>query len=412
MVASTTTDFLGTLRVSSGSASIPSFSFLTDTGLGFYRLSSGVMGVAVAGAEKFRFDTTGLTGVANAKLVLTGDVSAGTINRLITFNMTTQDDRPWISWIDHNGVHKATCGYHYRNVADSAIHNAWEVKTTAADETTMVTRISCPASADAVDIGLNGCSDVVVNRQGYVASTPFGITLKINDVGGTSRTVGQMRAQIDGSSNTKLYVDVPTNNAGSEFVLFRNTSTVSASNPQFQIKKGDGTNTSMFVFNAKTGVLDIFDGTAPGSNVTAGGRLYSESGALKWRDSSGVITVISTYAAEDLAVFNRDGTLTVTTGVKRFRFPFAATLINASAAVNTASSGASIIADVNKNGTTVFTTQGNRPTIAAGANATAADAVPDVTAIAAGDYLTVDVDQIGSGTAGAELSVVIRYRRT
>jgi hypothetical protein len=34
---------------------------------------------------------------------------------------------------------------------------------------------------------------------------------------------------------------------------------------------------------------------------------------------------------------------------------------------------------------------------------------PDVTSWAAGDYLTVDIDQIGSTVAGANLVVVVVY---
>lgn len=109
--------------------------------------------------------------------------------------------------------------------------------------------------------------------------------------------------------------------------------------------------------------------------------------------------------------FSRSGALTVTVGAGRFRFPFAATLLGVTAAVNTAPTGASVIADVTKNGTTVFTTQGNRPTIAASAFATASETVPDVTAVALGDYFTVDVDQVGSTIAGSDLTVIIRYRR-
>ena len=64
--------------------------------------------------------------------------------------------------------------------------------------------------------------------------------------------------------------------------------------------------------------------------------------------------------------------------------------------------------DVNKGGTTIFSTQGNRPTVAAGSQDGSA-ATPDVTAVAAGDVLTVDIDQIGSSTVGADATVVIRY---
>jgi hypothetical protein len=115
---------------------------------------------------------------------------------------------------------------------------------------------------------------------------------------------------------------------------------------------------------------------------------------------------------EEMAPFSGAGTLAVGAGVGRFRFPFPATIIGVTAAVNTAPVGAAIILDVDKNGTTIFTTQANRPSIADGANATASEAVPDVTSMSAGDYLTVDRDQVGSTAAGADLTVFIRYRRT
>lgn len=115
---------------------------------------------------------------------------------------------------------------------------------------------------------------------------------------------------------------------------------------------------------------------------------------------------------EMLAVFSKGGTLVVGVGTGRFRFPFAATLVGVTAAINTQPTGAAVILDVNKNGTTIFTTQGNRPTIAVSTNATTAEPTPDVTAIASGDELRVDIDQIGSTVAGADLTVFVRYLRT
>jgi hypothetical protein len=108
--------------------------------------------------------------------------------------------------------------------------------------------------------------------------------------------------------------------------------------------------------------------------------------------------------------YGRAGTIAVATGVTKFRFPFAATILGVSAAVGTAPTGASLIVDVNKNGTTIFTTQGNRPAIADSALYATEVTNMDVTSFAAGDYLTVDVDQIGSTVAGSDLVVFIRYR--
>jgi hypothetical protein len=74
--------------------------------------------------------------------------------------------------------------------------------------------------------------------------------------------------------------------------------------------------------------------------------------------------------------------------------------------VKTAPTGAAIIVDVNKNGTTIFTTQGNRPQIAAGAT-TGDSGTPDVTTLAETDKLTIDIDQIGTTEPGKDLTVEV-----
>lgn len=109
-----------------------------------------------------------------------------------------------------------------------------------------------------------------------------------------------------------------------------------------------------------------------------------------------------------LLTWNVAGTLTTQTGVAQLPIPATATIADITIRAATAPTGASIKVDVNKNGTTVFTTQANRPTIAVSTNASTA-AVPDVTALVAGDYLTVDIDQVGSTIAGADLVVVLRF---
>lgn len=106
-------------------------------------------------------------------------------------------------------------------------------------------------------------------------------------------------------------------------------------------------------------------------------------------------------------VFTRSGSLVISAGTGRLLLDAAATVVGVTAIVDTAPTGASIIIDVNKNGVTLFTTQGERPTITAGTNVTATAAVPDITSLVAGDYLTVDVDQVGSTINGANLTVQV-----
>jgi hypothetical protein len=77
--------------------------------------------------------------------------------------------------------------------------------------------------------------------------------------------------------------------------------------------------------------------------------------------------------------------------------------------VDTAPTGANLIVDVHTGtgaGTTIFTTQGNRPTVTDG-NKTGVSVAPDVTSIAEGDEFSVYVDQVGSGNAGADLTIEV-----
>jgi len=101
----------------------------------------------------------------------------------------------------------------------------------------------------------------------------------------------------------------------------------------------------------------------------------------------------------------------LTTGQKKQRLlaPCAMTLTKVRLVVDTAPTGANLIVDVHTGtgaGTTIFTTQGNRPTITAGSK-TGVSVAPDVTAIAEGDEFSVYVDQIGSTIAGSDLTIQV-----
>jgi hypothetical protein len=88
--------------------------------------------------------------------------------------------------------------------------------------------------------------------------------------------------------------------------------------------------------------------------------------------------------------------------------PHAGTIRSVTTAVTTAPTGATLICDVNVAGTTIFTTQANRPTIAISGFSDNSAAIEAGT-FAAGDVISVDVDQVGSSVAGANLSVLVTY---
>jgi hypothetical protein len=83
------------------------------------------------------------------------------------------------------------------------------------------------------------------------------------------------------------------------------------------------------------------------------------------------------------------------------------------AACATAPTGANLILDAKKaRGGTSLYTAGNRPTIAAGAFTQAAGVIPDsatysARCFAAGDLLSIDIAQIGSGVAGSDIALTI-----
>ncbi len=113
--------------------------------------------------------------------------------------------------------------------------------------------------------------------------------------------------------------------------------------------------------------------------------------------------------AKKVVTFSRQGVLSAPIlGALRWYANRAITLVSVRASVGSAPTGSAVIVDVNKNAVTIFTTQANRPTIPAAGVTDLADAI-DLTSMAAGDYLTVDIDQAGSTTPGSDLTVQIEY---
>jgi hypothetical protein len=107
--------------------------------------------------------------------------------------------------------------------------------------------------------------------------------------------------------------------------------------------------------------------------------------------------------------FNRAGAAVLVTGAMRWYPGRAITITAVRASVGSAPGTTALIVDVNKGGTTVFTTQSNRPTIAVGTTTDTADAI-NVPGVGAAEYLTVDIDQIGdAGAPGSDLTVTVVY---
>jgi hypothetical protein len=96
--------------------------------------------------------------------------------------------------------------------------------------------------------------------------------------------------------------------------------------------------------------------------------------------------------------------------IGRIYIDFIGTIVEIQASVKTAPVGATLICDINKNGTTIWSTQGNRITIAAG-EYTATQTAFNTTEVVVGDYFTIDLDQVGSSTPGGKLVVRLKIER-
>ena len=133
-----------------------------------------------------------------------------------------------------------------------------------------------------------------------------------------------------------------------------------------------------------------------------------------YTDGSVDLAHISTAAkTECIAIACSDETTALTTGTAKvtFHMPYAFTLTNVKAGVTTAPVGSTLVVDINEAGSTIFGT--NKLSIDASekTSATAATAVSMSggagPALAADALMTVDIDQVGSSTAGAGLKVYL-----
>jgi hypothetical protein len=91
--------------------------------------------------------------------------------------------------------------------------------------------------------------------------------------------------------------------------------------------------------------------------------------------------------------------------------PFAGTLTAVKASVNTAPVGSTLVVDINESGTSVLST---KLSIDASETTSATAAVPAVisdSALSDNSIISIDIDQIGSGTAGEGLKVTLYVTR-
>lgn len=165
-------------------------------------------------------------------------------------------------------------------------------------------------------------------------------------------------------------------------------------------RRADFSSTSQAAFGC---VAYVTSGTANA------GSIWTMSNTSPPTMGTTALTFISIESRGIPLQFSFSGTLSTGTGSFRVYNDSGATLLITAVriSVGVVPTGSSIICDINKDGTTIFTTQANRPAIAASANTSGKVTNMDVTDLADGSYVTVDVDQVGSTIPGGNLTAQV-----
>lgn len=168
-----------------------------------------------------------------------------------------------------------------------------------------------------------------------------------------------------------------------------------------EVLKYDGTNWVA----ASEQSLDIDDltnvDTSSTGHVPTNGQVLTWDAVMShWMPSSPSSSVEIGIAVSDEATALTAGGVQTT-----FRMPHAMTLTSVRASVSDAPVGADLIVDINESGTTILSTKLSIDDGEKTSTTSAAPAVISDTALADDSEITVDIDQIGSSSAGAGLKI-------
>lgn len=169
--------------------------------------------------------------------------------------------------------------------------------------------------------------------------------------------------------------------------------------------KGDITiGGSATTFNVNTGAIgaDELASTAVTPGTYSMGRFTVDADGRLTAAAADTLCLI-------IACSDETSNLTTSTAKVTFRAPSAMTIVGVRANVNTAPVGSTIIVDINEGGVSIFSTNLSIDASEKTSVTAASAAVISDTSIANDAEVTIDIDQIGSSTAGKGLKVHIYY---
>jgi hypothetical protein len=158
-------------------------------------------------------------------------------------------------------------------------------------------------------------------------------------------------------------------------------------------------------------LLDDADAAAQRTTLGLGGAATLDVGTTTGTVAAGDDARFAINDIYVIACSDETTALTTGTGKVTFRMPSAGTLTAVKATVTTAPVGSALIVDINEAGTTLLST---KLSIDDGEKTSSTAATPPVisdSALADDAEITIDIDQVGSGTAGAGLKVTLYVTR-
>jgi len=270
----------------------------------------------------------------------------------------------------------------------------------------------------AITIKINPPSPISISAAPIVGLTgPTGATGPAGaDGGGLASLVEDTSPQLGGPldvNNRKITsasngnIDIEPNGTGDVLLgnfKFDADQTVGSGQDNYILTYDNST--GKISLEAAAGLSNIVEDTTPqlGGGLDAQTNNITNLGSLNGTAASKIISRSITIACSDETTALTTGTAKAT-----FRMPSAATITAVRASVTTAPAGSVLTVDINESGSTILST---KLTIDAGekTSATAATAaVISDTSIADDAEMTIDIDGIGSSTAGAGLKVTIYY---
>jgi hypothetical protein len=176
------------------------------------------------------------------------------------------------------------------------------------------------------------------------------------------------------------------------------------------------------------GTVTIGTSAADVLSIDGGGEITADDAAADkivfWDDSASKLTYLALgdgvaidgttiYGQDWFVIAASDETTDLSTGTNKvyFRMPYAGTLLDVRASVNTAPTGSTLIVDINEAGTSLLSTKLSIDASETTSTTAATAAVISDSALADDAEITIDIDQIGSTIAGKGLKVYLKVRR-